>query len=317
MCIFASLEGKMLLSPIAKAVIVVSLTLAGCSRHRQQAVLLSNEADKAVEVDPEAAIEKYQQATQLDPNNHRIFFKLAQAYRKQENWEKVASTLGQAVGKAPTFANYWFWRGYALEQQARTKSADFAAAREPYEKCIEADPNYAQCYHQLGWVHLYLDDEQKALEFFTKAIERNPAGENNLDYFAALADLYMRLGYVKEGEATLREAKKFARAGDRKLYGIHVLLSQALQEDNRLADIVTELEAAKAVAGTEGSEAVTILYSLGSTYAKLKPPRKAEALQMLKAFSARACKGKSAERYKADCEISATLVTKLGGSSAL
>ena len=46
--------------------------------------------------------------------------------------------------------------------------------------------------------------------------------------------------------------------------------------------------AARKVAGDEHPE---ILYNLGSTYAVLNPPRKTEAIQLLKSFSVRACRG--------------------------
>ncbi len=69
-----------------------------------------------------------------------------------------------------------------------------------------------------------------------------------------------------------------------------------------MPEAVTELEAAKAVAPAEGAESVQILYNLGSTYAKLTPPRSAEAISMLKGFSSRACKGAKAASYKSECE---------------
>jgi tetratricopeptide (TPR) repeat protein len=160
-------------------------------------------------------------------------------------------------------------------------------------------------------VYLWTDDEQKALENYTKAIEHNP---NEIRYYAALADLYIRLGYMKEAEAVLKEAKSFAKPGDKMLFGIHNLLAKVYQDRGSLPEMVTELEAAKGVAGSEGAEAVQILFSLGSTYAQLTPPRTQEAVQMLKAFSTRACKGSKASTYKTECEQSQTLISRLGGT---
>jgi tetratricopeptide (TPR) repeat protein len=283
----------------------------GCSRHRQEAVILANQADKEVAVNPDGAANKYEQATKLDPNNHRIFFKLAMAYRKKEEWDKVASTLARATQLAPKFANYWAERGNALEKQAQKKTVPWDEAKEPFQKCIENDPHYAECYEHLGKVFLWTDDEQKALENYTKAIEHNPS---EIRYYTALADLYIRLGYVKEAEQVLKEAKNFAKPGDKSLFGVHVLMSMVHQDREAIPEIVTELEAAKAVAGTEGPESVQILFMLGSTYAQLKPPRTQEAVQMLKGFTARACKGAKAATFKTECETSQTLITRLGGN---
>ena len=55
----------------------------GCSRHKQEAVILANEGDQIVELDPNGAISKYEQAVQLDPSNHRILYKLAKAQKKK------------------------------------------------------------------------------------------------------------------------------------------------------------------------------------------------------------------------------------------
>jgi tetratricopeptide (TPR) repeat protein len=288
-----------------------SLLGLGCSRNRQEAAKLANEGDKAVKVDVEGALNKFDQATKLDPTNHRIFHKLGMAYKKKEDWDKVASTMSRAAQLAPTYANYWFERGYALEQQARKKTISYEEAKEPYLKCIEIDPNYADCYSQVGGVYLWTDDEQKAIENYTKAIEHDPS---EIRYYSQLADLYIRLGYMKEAEQVLKEAKTFAKPDDKYLFGVHSLLAQVYQDRGSMAEMVTELEAAKVIAPPEGAEAVQILWSLGSTYAQLEPPRKQEAIQMLKGFSSRACKGAKAQTYKTECESAQTLVAKLGGS---
>jgi hypothetical protein len=98
------------------------------------------------------------------------------------------------------------------------------------------------------------------------------------------------------------------------VYNVHMLLARVFQERGSQPEQVTELEAAKAVAPTEGPESVTILYALGSTYAVMTPPKSAEAIAMLKGFSSRACKGSKANTYKAECEQSQALVSKLGGT---
>ena len=68
------------------------LGVTGCNRDHIEAINLSNEGDKAYRVNVEGAISKYEQATQLDPTNHRILWKLAKAYERKEDWDKVAST---------------------------------------------------------------------------------------------------------------------------------------------------------------------------------------------------------------------------------
>ena len=200
---------------------MIALTM-GCSRHRQEAIILANDGDAIVDLDPNGAISKYEQATKLDPGNHRIFYKLARAYKKKEEWDKTASTLARATDLAPTFANYWFERGFALEQQARKKAISYEECKEPFKKCIEADPNKDECYDHLANAYLWTDDEQKALMNITRAIEHRPA--NNY-YYWHLADLYINLNYLKEAEQVLKAAKQMAKPGDMRLFNVHQLLA--------------------------------------------------------------------------------------------
>ena len=90
------------------AVFAVGLaSLSACSRDHIEAINLANEGDQSVKVNVEGAIQKYEQAVQLDPTSHRILWKLATAYEKKEDWDKMASTLARAVQVAPDFATYW------------------------------------------------------------------------------------------------------------------------------------------------------------------------------------------------------------------
>jgi tetratricopeptide (TPR) repeat protein len=298
------------------ALVAASLLTAGCSRNRQEAVILANKGDQEVKLNVEGAISDYEQATRADPTNHRIFFKLAMAYKKKEDWDKVASTLARATQLSPKHANYWLERGYALEQQARKKTTSWEEVKDPLQKCIENDPNYADCYEELGNAFLWTDDEQKALENYNKAVEHDPS---NIGYYTMLAGLYLDLGYTKEAEQILKEGKAFVKPDDKDkdhvnaVYNLHVLLARAYQDRDSLPEAVAELEAAKAGAPTEGPASVLILWNLGSTYASMKPPKAAEAIAMLKGFSARACKGAKAVTYKTECEQTSALVSKLGG----
>lgn len=279
----------------------------GCSRHRQEAIKLANEGDIVVDIDPNAAIQKYEQAVQLDGTNHQILYKLAKAYKKKEEWAKVASTLARATDLAPTYANYWFERGWALTQQAKKGGAGWEESKDPYTKCIEHDPNRDECYGQLALAHLFTDDEQKALANWTKAIEHRP---DNIDYYTRLADLYTRLNLDKEGEQVLNAAKEMASPNDERLYNVHTLFARIASEREDIDGTVKALEAAKAVKGDDPA----LLFNLGMAYAKMKPPKKAESLQMLKGFTARACRqAKAAGQYKAHCEQAQTTMQKLKG----
>lgn len=285
------------------------LLTGGCSRDHIEAVNLANEGDRAIAVNVESAISKYEQASQLDPTNHLILYKLAKAYEKKEDWEKMASTLSRAVQIAPEFANYWYKRGYALMRQGHAGNPDmFEEAKEPFKKCIEKDPNFAQCYYELGEAMMWSKDDQGAIENFTKAIEHDP----QVGYFyPALAEMYVALRFYKEAEQTLNEGAKLVPQTEKNrkhLYNIHVLLSQVHQARGDMTAMAGALEKAQGIDGDSHPENA---FNLGSTYAKLDPPQKEKAIRLLKSFSKKTCRGAKGKQFKAQCQTAQDLIQRL------
>jgi len=124
-------------------VLAAALPLVGaCSRNNIEAVNMANEGDKERGTNVDDAISKYEQATQLDPTNYRILWKLATAYQKKEQWDKVALTCSKAEKLAPTHADYFYLHGYAIVQQAEKGPTSWSDAKEPLETAAKLDPNY-------------------------------------------------------------------------------------------------------------------------------------------------------------------------------
>jgi tetratricopeptide (TPR) repeat protein len=295
--------------------LVAALAIAAmtaCSRNDIEAINTATEGDHMVKVDVDGAISKYEQATKMDPSNVLIFYKLTVAYEKKEEWAKVASTAATAARLAPKNAMFMFKRGKALRMQAEKGPTSWDEAKDPLEKCIQIDPNFDDCYYQLGEVYLQTDDEQRALENWTKAIQHNP---KELIFYAPLAELYMNLGYYDQALATVKAGLDFSKPDAPGLVNLYVLQGAVYQAKGDLANASAALEKGKQ-ADTEGAHP-EILFNLGSTYAVMSPPKKQEALQMLKAFNTKACKGAKAKNYKPQCEQTATLMTTLGGGAGL
>lgn len=295
-----------------RALALGGLLALGCSRDHIEAINLANRGDQAVKVNVGGAIKDYEEATRLDPSNHRIFWKLSKAYHKQEEWDKMASTLARASQVAPEFANYLYHRGFALMKIAEGGNKDaYQEAKEPLKACIERDPNYAECYHWLGTALLWTDDEQGALQNYTKAIELDPT----IPYFyPALGEVYLSLRMYDEAEKVLQEATRLIPPTEKTanaLYGAYTLLSNVHQAKGNDEARMADLEKANDIAGANHPE---IAFNLGSTYAVMKPPQKEKALRLLKSFNKRACKSAdAAKKFKDQCATSNDLVQKLGG----
>ena len=166
-------------------------------------------------------------------------------------------------------------------------------------------------YHELAEVLLHLDDEQGALNNYTKAIEVKP---DELGFYGPLADLYMRLGYVDQAEQITKEGLAFAKDGDKHLFTLHTLLGSIKEFRGDEPGAVAEYEAAKKACGQCNEAGQQIAYfNLGSAYASLNPPRKNEAMQQLQSFNKMICKGAAAARYADQCAQSQQFASKLGG----
>jgi tetratricopeptide (TPR) repeat protein len=289
----------------------VALT-AGCSRNNIEAVNLANEGDKARESNPDDAISKYEQAKQLDPSNYRIQWKLARTYQKKESWDKVNETLGPATKLAPDHADFFWLKGYALEQMANKGPTAWTEAKEPLEQAIKLDPNYADPHFDLAEVLLHLDDEKGALEHYTKAIELKP---DQLGYYGPLADLYIRLGFLDQAEQVLKEGVSWDK-GDKSGFSVHSLYGLVLERKGDASGAVREFEAAKKSCGACNEKGEQIaFYNLGAAYAKANPPRKSEANSNLLAFQKTVCRGGAAQRYADECTQAQELLKIVGGQA--
>jgi tetratricopeptide (TPR) repeat protein len=297
--------------PVALALgIVLGFSTSGCSRDHIEAVNLANEADRQVSVDTAGAIQKYEAAIQLDPTNHLIIDKLAKAYEKKEDWDKMASTLSKAASVAPEFANYWERRGMALTKLAEGGNPDaWKEAQEPLKKCIETDPNRAWCYQLLGEAQWWTDDVQGALQSFTQAIEHEPTTPY---FYVTLAELYQVLRLYDQAAAVLDEGTKNIQptedARDH-VYNMHLLSFNIAQFKGDKAKMLAEVKRAYEIGGKDHPEAK---FHLGSTYATMDPPQKEQAKQMLDSFSNTTCKGEKAQKFKAQCAQANSFLQRLG-----
>ena len=302
----------------AKVLVAAGLVVvAGCSRNNIEAVNLANEGDQAKTANVDEAISKYEQATKLDPDNARIWWKLVLAYEKKEEWQKEATACAHAEEAAEksdgkkTHADYYFRQGYALEQLAEN-GGNWADAKVPFQTATQIDPNYAEAYGELAWVLLHSDDEVGAMQNWTKALQTSP---DRTQYYVTLADLYRRLMFYDQEEQVLKEGLSYAKEDDKHLFNLHTLLGDTYETKGDVSRAVTEYEAAKkSCDSNKCNDHKEAYFYLGSAYAELNPPKKNEAIQQLQSFFKITCKGSNAAKFGDQCAQSQEIARRLGGS---
>jgi tetratricopeptide (TPR) repeat protein len=300
--------------------LVVAVASAACSRNNIEAVNLANEGDQAKGSNLDEAISKYEQATKLDPDSARIWWKLALAYEKKEDWQKLASACAQAeaaaerADKKKTHADYYFKQGLAYEQLADTKGGggSWGEAKAPLLTAIQLDPNYGEAYGELGVVLLHTDDEIGAIQNWTKALQTQP---EKTRFYVELAAQYTRLMFFDQAEQVLREGLSFAKEDNKHLFNLHTLLGDVYETKGDYGRAVTEYEAAKkACDSNKCSDHKEAYFNLGVGYSELNPQKKNEAMQQLQSFWKVTCKGALAAKFADQCQQAQEVVRRLGGS---
>jgi tetratricopeptide (TPR) repeat protein len=303
---------------LTSAAAVATVALAACSRNNIEAVNLANEGDQAKGSNIDDAISKYDQATKLDPDNARIWWKLALAYQKKEDWPKTVSACTKAqeaaekAEKKKTHADYYFTQGYALTQIADKGDGPWADAKAPFQTAIQIDANLGKAYGELAMVLLHADDESGAIQNWSKALEVQP---DETQYYVLLADEYRRLMFYDQEEQVLREGLSFTKEDDKHLFNMHALLGDLYETRGNFAQAVTEYEAAKkSCDSNKCNDHKEAYFYLGAAYSEVNPPKKDQAIQQLQSFWKITCKGALAAKFGDQCAQSQEIVRRMGGS---
>jgi tetratricopeptide (TPR) repeat protein len=292
---------------------------AQCPRN-EAAAALALQADTVTKVNIDDAIAKYTRALELDGQNHVIWWKLALAYERKEDWNSVANACAKAEEAAEhaegkkTHADYYVLHGRALAELASSDPAHhfYLDAEGRFEIAIQIDPNYAEAYGELAHAEALGDYEESALRTYTEAIRRAP---ERTAYYVELADLYRRLLLFSQEERVLRAGISVAREGDKHLFNLNALLGDALEMKQDFAGAVDAYEAAKrSCDGTKCSDHREAYFYLGVAYAEVNPPRKSEAMQQMQSFWKMICKGALAKKYADQCAQAQEVVRRVGGT---
>ncbi|MEH2086376.1 tetratricopeptide repeat protein [Nostoc sp.] len=172
-------------------------------RDAQQTLYQKGE-NKYEEGNYEGAIEDFNQAIKLDPQNALAYNRRGDAYYRLGDYEQAQADSSQAIVLNSQDANAYFDRGFAFSALgkykeaiadytqaiklnskdayayygrglARAQSKDNKGAIEDFSKAIALKPQYTEAYLQRGILRRRLKQRLEAIQDFDKVIKINPS----------------------------------------------------------------------------------------------------------------------------------------------
>jgi len=139
------------------------------------------------------AIDSYNQAIQIYPNNPDTHYNLGFAFQNLSEFDNAVNSYNKAIQLKPDYVDAYGNLGNALKELGRLDDSIHS-----YNKVIQLKPDYAEAYSNRGNALRDLDQFDEAIKDFNKAIQLKP------DY----ADAYNNLGNTLQDKGWLNEAKK-------------------------------------------------------------------------------------------------------------
>jgi serine/threonine protein kinase/tetratricopeptide (TPR) repeat protein len=141
----------------------------------------------------EQAIDQFQRALKLDPNNDDVYRGLAFAYEHVKRFDEAESIYRRAIAMRPQYASGYNWLGRFLHERGR-----YAEAIEVFRQSTELAPDSFRGYYNLGGAYTSAGKYNDAVAPLEKSISIRPT----LGAFANLGTVYFYLGkYPQAAEA--------------------------------------------------------------------------------------------------------------------
>jgi tetratricopeptide (TPR) repeat protein len=166
-----------------KKLLLVIMAIAGCmaigvaawflqsskSANNAQQKLYQDGVNKYDSGNYEGAVEDFNQAIQLDPQNALAYNKRGDAYYRLGDYEQAQADSSQAILLNPEDANAYYDRGFALYELGKYKEAI-----ADYTQTIKLNAQNAYAYYGRGLARTQVKDNKGALADFSKAIAIKP-----------------------------------------------------------------------------------------------------------------------------------------------
>jgi two-component system chemotaxis response regulator CheY len=144
----------------------------------------------------EEALAEFKLALFENPQSPRTYHSLGRAYDSLKDPKKAKAHYQQAVEMAPQFL-----MAHVDQAELHEKQGELAEAAASLEKAIRINPNNLDRRIKLGQILIKQQEKARALEIFSKVIERS--GETDVDIVTKVGDALLEAGMGAEAEGFL------------------------------------------------------------------------------------------------------------------
>lgn len=216
--------------------------------------------------EPEAALTKFQQAIDLQPNNVKAWQGRGDALYHLERFQEALAAYDEAIQLDTQNASTWKSRGDALYRLER-----FPAALVSYEKALDLEPNNAEAWNRKGRTLYKLENYLEAIIAQDKALEINP---NNAQALSDRGLALIGLGKYQEALSDFNKAQVI-KPLDPRFWQNKALALQYLGQNQSANRVYQEAVVAYDQVLQKNSNNVTAWIDRGNVFSKLQQQQKA------------------------------------------
>ena len=188
------------------------------------------------------AIEDYDKALQLNPDNVKVYSNRGNAYADKGEYDRAIEDHNNAIEIMRNFAPYYVNRGNAYAGKG-----EYDRAIEDFNTALQYKPNLAAAYVNRGIAYSDKKEYEKAVEDYNKAIELEP---NDARVYNNRGTVYSKKGqydqaiedYNKAIELNPDLAEPYTNRGD--AYVKKDMVIQAITDHNKAIELKPDLAGA-------------------------------------------------------------------------
>ena len=144
--------------------------------------------------DLDAALERYLDALQLDPQNTRLAVRLGQIYVSRRSFTNAVNVLETSLKAVPNSPEVSYWLGFAFRADNQDDKAVVA-----FHQALKADPNLLNALGGLLDIYMQKDALPEATKLMDRAFRRP---SDSSIYWMRLGDFYVLIAKQKPTWAT-------------------------------------------------------------------------------------------------------------------